>query len=48
MRISPPELVPFSRQRYLSDIPYRTECDAENAAERAERINLFLRGCRCS
>jgi len=48
MRICPPELVTFSRQRYLSDINYRTECDAENAAERADRISLLLRGYGCA
>ena len=47
MRISPPELVPFSRQRYLSDIIYRIECDYENQAERADRINLLLRRNGC-
>ena len=43
MIIIPPELVPFNRQRYLSDLVYRTECDYENQAERADRINLLLR-----
>jgi len=42
MRISPPELVPFSRQRYLADLVYRTECDAENTAERYERLKLLF------
>ena len=42
MRISPPELVPFNRQRYLSDITYRIECDYENQAERAIRIALIF------
>ena len=48
MRISPPELVLFSRQRYISDLTYRSECDAEDAAERADRINLLLRGYGCA
>ena len=42
MRICPPELVPFSRQRYLSDLAYRNECDAEEAAERYERLKLLF------
>lgn len=42
MQISPPELVASSRQRYLTDLDYRTECDAEIAAERADRIRLLF------
>ena len=42
MVILPPELVPYSSRRYLEDIDYRTECDAEMFAERRERlIQLF-------
>ena len=40
--ISPPELVAFSRRRYLDDLVYRTECDAEDAAERYERLKLLF------
>ena len=44
MIISPPELVPFSHQRYISDLEYRFECDLEIQAERHERIqHLFHR-----
>jgi len=42
MLISPPELVPFSRARYLSDLDYRTTCDLEAAGERHERLQLLL------
>ena len=43
MIVIPPELVAFSRQRYLSDLEYRYECDAEIAAERADRIKLLFK-----
>lgn len=42
MRVMPPEQIPFSRQRYLSDLVYRFECDQEVAAERHERIKLLF------
>ena len=40
--LCPPELVAFRRQRYLSDLEYRYECDAEIAAERADRIRIIF------
>lgn len=42
MIVIPPELVPFSYKRYLADLGYRCECDAEIAAERADRIKLLF------
>lgn len=40
--ICPPELQPFNRQRYYTDITYRIECDAEVIGERHERLRLLF------
>ena len=40
--ICPPELVPFDRKRYMSDLDYRFECDQEIYSERHNRmLQLF-------
>ena len=41
-QIIPPELVPFNRQLYFSDLDYRTDCDHEIWGERRERISQLF------
>lgn len=40
--ICPPELQPFDRNRYFSDLNYRVECDEELIGERYERLRLLF------
>ena len=40
--ISPPELVAFSRRRYLDDLVYRTARDVGSGAESIERWKLLF------
>ena len=42
MIILPPELKPFSRQRYLQDLAYREEEDRDIFAERRERLKILF------
>jgi hypothetical protein len=42
MQILPPDLEPFNRDRYYSDLAYREECDLEIASERYERLKLLF------
>ena len=42
MIITPPELTPYDRERYMNDLEYRLMVDLENIGERHERLRLLL------
>jgi len=42
MRIIPPELKPYDRERYIKDLEYRLMVDLENIGERHERLMHLL------
>ena len=42
MRISPPELQVFDKQRYFSDLAYRQDEDEQRYSEWRERLKLLL------
>ncbi len=40
--ISPPELSPYDKQRYIDDLEYRLSIDLENVSERHARLRHLL------
>ena len=45
MRIIPPELKPYDRERYIKDLEYRLMVDLESEGDRRERL-MYLFGKR--
>lgn len=45
MRIIPPELKPYDRERYIKDLEYRLMVDLESEGDRHERL-MYLFGKR--
>jgi hypothetical protein len=43
MRIIPPELTPYDRERYIKDLEYRLMIDLETEGDRHKRL-MFLFG----
>lgn len=44
MFINPPELSPYDRERYISDLDYRLQIDLEDEGERHSRLLHLLKG----
>ena len=42
MQVMPQDLEIFDRRKYLYDINYRAQCDAESIGERAQRLNILF------
>ena len=40
--ISPPELSPYDKQRYIDDLEYRLLVDLDNVGERHARLRCLL------
>ena len=43
-QIIPPELSPYDKPRYISDLAYRLQIDLENEGERHSRLLHLLKG----